>query len=241
MCLILIAYQVHPGFPLVVLANRDEFLARPARPMQWWPERPGVLAGKDLQAGGTWMGMSRSGRFAALTNHRDLTIPQRVGRSRGHLVLDALERDVQVDLKMAGYNLISGPWNELRYQDNLRGTDRALEPGIHGLSNAFLDTPWPKLLRTRDAFTEVLHAATPDDAALFRLMLDEGQAPDLMLPKTGVPLEVERALSAPFIRMDGYGTRCTTLLMVDRRGRVRMEERTYPASDGAVFEWSLEG
>lgn len=240
MCLILVSYRAHPRYPLIVAANRDEAYGRSSLPLHWWPERPSVVAGKDLLGGGTWLGMDRRGRFAALTNHRDLSRPERRGRSRGALVLEALQADPSVDRTMAGYNLLYGHWKNLKYQNNIDGTEASLQPGVHGLSNAVLDTPWPKVVRSREAFEAVVAAREPDVEALFSLMADDAMAPDTELPSTGLPLELERALSAPFIRTAGYGTRCSTVVMVDAEGNVRMEERSYVPEARAFFHFRMD-
>lgn len=227
MCLILVAYKAHPRYPLVLVGNRDEFLARPAEPLHWWADEPAILAGRDLQAGGTWLGVTTKGRLATITNHRDLRRPARNGRSRGALVVEALHRDVLVDASLDGYNLLHGPFDRLRYQNNVDGTDGPLVPGFHGLSNAVLDTPWPKVTRTLAGFRDLLLAGDPEEEALFALLADERPAPDADLPDTGLPLAVEKALSAPFIRMEGYGTRCTTVVLVDADGVAQVAERTH--------------
>lgn len=227
MCLVLVAYKVHPRYPLVLVGNRDEFLARPAEPLHRWSDDPTVLAGRDLQAGGTWLGVTTKGRLATVTNHRDLRRPSRKGRSRGALVVEALHRDVAVDASLEGYNLLHGPFDRLRYQNNVDGADGLLTRGFHGLSNAVLDTPWPKVTRTLAGFRDLLQAGDPEEEALFALLADERSAPDTDLPDTGLPLAVEKALSAPFIRMEGYGTRCTTVVLVGADGVVQVAERTH--------------
>lgn len=229
MCLIVLAYKVHSEFPLIVAANRDEFTDRPALPAQYWPDAPDILAGRDLKAGGTWLGLSTKGRFAALTNYRDMRRPRFIGPSRGHLVRSALEADFALPdtTLFEGFNLIHGSVDALRYHNNVDGTDRALAPGIYGLSNHLLDTPWPKVVRARDGMRRFLQQGTLssfDD--LFTLLGDIQQGPEDELPDTGIGLERERALSSIRIDMDGYGTRCSTVLSMDRGGTVDFEERT---------------
>jgi uncharacterized protein with NRDE domain len=236
-CLIALAYKVHPKYPFIIAANRDEFSERPTEPAHFWSDAPHVLAGRDLRAGGTWLGITRTGRFAAVTNYRDLRRPMPQGPSRGALVRQALEGsiDVQSTSVYAGFNLIYGPLQALRYHNNIQPTDIPLTAGIHGLSNHFLDTPWPKVVR---ATTELQRSlAAPDEDlvnGLFALLADEAPAPDDRLPDTGLPLELERAASSIFIRSEGYGTRCSTVLLVDNAGHVRFEERTVPG--GKVLE-----
>lgn len=234
MCLIVLAYKAHPRYPLIVAANRDEFLDRPASPAHFWPDAPYILAGRDLKAGGTWLGITTAGRFAALTNHRDLRRPSVSGRSRGALVRNALERDLPPlsGVEYEGFNLIHGRLNALRYLNNIDGTDIVLAPGIHGISNHLLDTPWPKVVRARERFTRIIAVDEPSMDDLFTLLSDPTRAADDALPDTGLDLERERALSSILITTEGYGTRCSTVVMVEMDGRVRFEERThYPKGE----------
>lgn len=237
MCLIALAFHAHPRFPLILAANRDEFLDRPAAPAHFWPDDPQLLAGRDLQAGGTWLGITRRGRFAAITNYRDLRRTFPAGPSRGALVREALEHDINpaATRVYAGFNLLYGPWDRLRYHNNIEGSDHALSPGVHGLSNHFLDTPWPKVVKAKQQLSALLEQ--PEGAlvdGLFALLADEARPPDNLLPDTGLPLEAERAAASIFIRSPGYGTRCSTVLLVQANGQVHFEERT--ADGGTVVE-----
>ena len=230
-CLIVLAYNVHPRFPLVLAANRDEFHERPTAPAHWWPAAPHIFAGRDLRAGGTWMGITRSGRFAALTNHRDLHRPARQGPSRGLLVRDALDGtlDVRGTDGYEGFNLLHGTVHELRYHNNLEPVDVPLPPGIHGISNALLNTPWPKVERAKEAVRKALDTSDGTlNEHLFALLRDDVRAADEHLPATGLPVEMERAVSPVFIQTNGYGTRCSTVVLVDAQGDVWFEERTWP-------------
>lgn len=236
MCLILIAWQARDDLPLLVAANRDEFFARPTAPAAFWHDAPQIAAGRDLEAGGTWLGITRSGRFAALTNFRD---PQRQlpdKRSRGELVANflaaatspadyaaAIEREAD---RYNGFNLLIADRRELRYVSNAGGVATALAPGIYGLSNHLLDTPWPKVTRARSQLAQSL-AAIPQTEPLFAMLRDEAIAPDAHLPRTGVSLEWERLLSAAFVRSPDYGTRCSTVVTVSADGEVRFEERSF--------------
>ena len=229
MCLITLAYRVHPRFPLIVAANRDEFRDRPAQAAHFWPDAPQLLAGRDLQAGGTWLGITRGGRFAAITNHRDMRLAPQPGPSRGLLVRLALERDIDAadGEPYAGFNLLYGHVEALHYHNNVQPAGLPLAPGIHGLSNAFLNTPWPKVEKARTTLDALLHR--PDTAlmeGLFALLADDQTAEDGRLPNTGLPPEQERAASAIFIRSPHYGTRCSTVLLVDAQGVVQFVERT---------------
>jgi uncharacterized protein with NRDE domain len=233
MCLILIAWRTHPDFPLVVAANRDEFYQRPTAAAARWPEDPRVLAGRDLEAGGTWLGVSDDGRFAAVTNVREPAVAKGV-RSRGHLTRDFLlgdrtpggfAREVEGPLH-SGFNLLLADQTELWYLSNREGDPRPLGPGIYGLSNRLLDTPWPKLVSAKARFAEAL-ASLPGQEAMFNILADPETAPDPTLPDTGVALEWERLLSAIFVQSDRYGTRASTVLTRDRQGAIQWEERRF--------------
>jgi len=236
MCLILVAWQTHPDYPLVVAANRDEFFARPTAPAAFWSDAPQVLAGRDLEAGGAWMGVTRTGRFAALTNFRDPTQTRSDAPSRGSLVADFLTGDEapgdylrrveQFGRRCNGYNLLVGDGTKLWWASNVAGESRALEPGVYGVSNHLLDTPWPKVGAGKTALKRALDGL-PDDRALFSLLLDDGVHPDAELPQTGVPLEWERLLSSAFVKSPGYGTRSSTVLCVERHGWAGFDEQTW--------------
>lgn len=229
MCLVVLAYKVHPGYPLMVAANRDEFHDRPTKPLHFWEDAPHILAGRDERAGGTWMGLTTAGRFAALTNYRDLRRPQVQGPSRGALVKHVLEQELGDGSTSIypGFNLIHGHFGDLSYHSNITGVRMALEPGIHGLSNHLLNTPWPKVQRAKAGMEAAVRGSKPDVEGLFALLADAEPAPDEALPDTGIGLEWERALSPIRIRTDGYGTRCSTVVLVDVEGNARYMERTY--------------
>lgn len=231
MCLIALAYNAHPRFPLIVAANRDEFRDRPVEPACFWREAPQLLAGRDLQAGGTWMGISLAGRFAAITNYRDLRRGATNGPSRGLLVREALEGSISTDgtERYEGFNLIHGNLDALHYHNNIQPAEELLAPGVHGLSNHFLNTPWPKVERAKEAMRKLL--ADRDEMlvkGLFELLADGEPAPEEHLPDTGLPRDLERAVSSIHIGGEGYGTRCSTVLLVSSDGRVRFEERSFP-------------
>lgn len=236
MCLILLAWRAHPDYPLVVAANRDEFFARPTAPTAFWPEAPHVLAGRDLEAGGTWLGVSRNGRFAALTNYRDPARNKIGAPSRGELVSRFLtglqspaayleELEFCAD-RYNGFNLVFGDPGGLWCFSNCGEGERQLAPGVYGLSNHLLDTPWPKVARGKSALNAALRAL-PDERPLFALLRNDSIAPDEALPRTGVSLEWERLLSAAFVRMPGYGTRSATVLLMDQSGKVRYIEQGF--------------
>lgn len=241
MCLIALAYKVHPGFPLIVAANRDEFLERPTRRMHFWDEAPDILAGRDERAGGTWMGLERNGRFAAITNYRDMRRTEQAGLSRGDLVRNVLEHGALAEdtTAYAGFNLLYGNVNALRYRSNISGVDRALEPGVHGLSNHFLNSPWPKVERAKRVMGEAIRTKVPSVVDLFRMLADDTAAKAEELPDTGIGAEWERTLSSIMIRAEGYGTRSSTVLLVAANGMVRIEERSFGPEHTEVFELKL--
>lgn len=236
MCLILVAWRSHPDYPLVVAANRDEFFARPTAPAAFWPESPDVLAGRDLQAGGTWLGITRSGRFAALTNFRDPASNRPDAASRGRLAADFLQGrqtpgqylyEVAGDARAYnGFNLLVGADGQLMWFSNAGGEACPLAPGIYGVCNHLLDTPWPKVEAAKSALAAAL-AALPDDAPMFGLLRDDTIHPDAALPRTGVSLEWERLLSAAFVKAPGYGTRSSTVLRVGKDGWTVLDEQTW--------------
>lgn len=243
MCLFLFAYDVHPRYRLVAAANRDEFLRREAAQAHAWGDRAGTFAGLDREGGGTWMGVTQAGRFAALTNYRDareVRSPSGGEPSRGALVRDYLSAQDGPAEHLAGvaaagalyrgFNLVAGDVRELAYVSNRAEGVRRVERGVHGLSNHLLDTPWPKVERGKAALAALLEASGGreiDPEALLAIMTDETVAPDASLPDTGVGLAMERALSPVFLRMPGYGTRCSTALLVERSGLVTFVERTH--------------
>lgn len=236
MCLIVVGWRSHPEFSLVAGANRDEFYERPSAPAQPWESHPGVLGGRDLRGGGTWLGVTRGGRFAAVTNHRDPLDARAAARSRGELTAGFLASDVPAATFAAqahalrgaynGFNLLVGDSEELWYVGSRdeRGA-RRLAPGVYGLSNALLDTPWPKLAASRDRFAEALRQIDPEPHVL-DLLADRTLAPDEQLPDTGVGLEWERALSSPFIATERYGTRSSTFVALER-ARLRFVEHNF--------------
>ena len=240
MCLMVMAYRCHPRYPFILASNRDEFLARPTQPAHEWNDGSGIIAGRDEEAGGTWLGITRAKRFALLTNHRDPLHPKPKKRSRGLLVTDALLGEaLDAHAQYEGFNLVHGPIDGLRYTNNNDGGDHAIEPGIHALSNAVLDTPWPKTIRARALFEQAIDRDVIDHDALFNLLKDDQRAKDDALPRTGVPLEWERALSSIFIRASDYGTRCSTVITVDNNGRAHFEERVHATDQRSVFQLDL--
>jgi len=245
MCLLVLAWRAHPRYRLILAANRDEYHERPATPLAKWPAPSEILAGRDEKAGGTWLGLDRARRYGIVTNFRELQRPRRSAPSRGRLIPDYLASGVSPEAHLArletdapgysGFNLILGDLEQLWYASNrLDQFSRALPAGIHGLSNEFLDSPWPKLQRVRRSFESWLHDAaefTPDEAvpALLAMLADRTPAPEGSA-STGLSPEWERTLSSPFVTHPSYGTRCSTILMIEPSGNTVMVERRFAAS-----------
>ncbi|MFO1432105.1 MAG: NRDE family protein [Candidatus Competibacteraceae bacterium] len=251
MCLILFAYRYRPKYELLLAANRDEYYNRPTAPMAFWEDAPDLLAGRDLAAGGTWFGVTRQGRFAAITNYRDPRTVRPEAPSRGPLVSDYLRgRESAWDylqhlLPRAalynGFNLLLGDAEGLFYYSNQGGAPQVLEPGLYGLSNHLLSTPWPKVKRGLEGLAALLDATTePDTAALLRLLEDRRRAPDHLLPNTGVDLEWERLLSPLFIESPNYGTRSSTVLRIGRQDGIEVTEKTWPEGSVRAFHFRLK-
>ena len=253
MCLIVFAKDAHPDYPLVFAANRDEFYARPTAAAHFWEEAPDVLAGRDERAGGTWMGITERGRWAAVTNVRtpeEIDTPKPAAPSRGALVANYLKGEDElaaymegiVPARYNGFNLLAGTPERLLYLSNYGagGVQEAgaqeVAAGIHGLSNAHLDTPWPKVERMKKRFAASLSESAVEPAALLDLLRDPEPAPDAALPDTGVEQEWERVLSAPFIISPAYGTRASTVLLIHRSGRVTFAERTFGTGGAELSE-----
>lgn len=241
MCLFFCAFEIHPTYRLIIAANRDEFYERPSQPAAFWSEAPELLAGRDLRGGGTWFGITRSGRIAAVTNYRDPRSHRDDAPSRGLLLTDyllgradAARYLAQLRSKAAaynGFNLVLGTARGLYYYSNRRGGAIALTPGLYGLSNHLLDTPWPKVAHGKEAIGDLLsRGGDPDPEALFDILSNRAIADDRLLPDTGVGLEWERLLSARFIASPAYGTRSSTLLFVDRQDRATFIERNFNAN-----------
>lgn len=249
MCLIVLAWHAHPDYPLIIAGNRDEFYTRRTRPAAWWGQAVSLLAGQDEEAGGTWFGITRRGRLAMLTNVRSPSERNPHAPSRGALVVAALQTPERVDRWLErhahrtaafnGFNMLAGdvmatdgnqPGSLHYYSNRHDAPPRMIEPGVYGLSNAFLDTPWPKVNRAVARFACTIASRVRIDD-LLDLMADRTLARDPALPQTGVPLDWERALSAIQIRANGYGTRATTALTVRADGLATFYERTFDTAD----------
>lgn len=236
MCMIVFAYRVHPEFPLLVAANRDEFYQRPTAPAAFWDEQPTILAGRDLECMGTWMGVTRSGRFSAVTNFRDPDDLRVNAESRGTLAGSFLAQDTPPDQFLAtvapnaaayrGFNLLLFDGDAMFYYTNRGGNPRRLGPGIYGLSNDMLDTPWPKVVTARKRLEQAL-APQPAVEPLFALLADTALADASALSQTGAGAQKERMLSAARIVSGTYGTRASTVLLQGRGGDLQYAERAY--------------
>ncbi len=242
MCLIFVAVRSHPRYKLVVAANRDEFYDRPTAPAAFWKDHPQIIGGRDLQAMGTWLGMTRSGRICMVTNFRDLRNIRPHAPSRGKLVTDFLlekssgeeylEKLAPHAKQYNGFSLIAGTIDALYYLSNYKEGLIQLNSGLFGLSNHLLETPWPKVEKGKLEIQKLLRSPSIHKEDLFEVLSDETISPDDRLPDTGVGVELERALSSAFIRNPGYGTRASTVILVDYANNVEFHERQYvPETD----------
>ena len=239
MCLVVIAWRQHADYPLIVAGNRDEFHVRPTQEAHWWADQPDILGGRDLQAGGTWLGLSRGGRFATVTNFRDADLPSAKLRSRGHLVTEFLQGDLAPESYLdtidgaayAGFNILVSDGETLGWYSNRGDGSRLLEPGIYGLSNALLDSPWHKVKRSKASLQDLLLRNRVNDSELLRLLDDRKKAPAESIDSGGIPFTKAHAISAPFIVLPDYGTRCSSIALLSSGGDWRFRERRF-AADG---------
>ncbi|MGN7387457.1 NRDE family protein [Sporosarcina sp. SAFN-015] len=245
MCLINFHFQDHPIYRLIVAANRDEFYERPTAPAHFWEDKPYLLAGKDLSQGGTWLGITKKGRFAALTNYRNPSEQKKNVRSRGEIVTNFLDSDLTAaeflkslqrkQAEYAGFNVIVGTSDELFYYSNIENEVKEISPGTYGLCNHFIDTPWPKVVKGKaDLRGLVEQKRVIQSSELFDILQHAEPFPDEQLPDTGVGKQLERILSSLFIKSEGYGTRSSTALLIDNENNITFVERTY--RDGEFVE-----
>jgi uncharacterized protein with NRDE domain len=249
MCLLVTGYHFHHRYPLIVAANRDELYGRPTAAAHWWDDVPGVLGGRDLEAGGTWMGITTTGRFAALTNYWESEQPHRNPPSRGELVREYLSGDEPPERFLEhlerhgneynGFNLIFGSPEQLFYYSNRATRYGALQPGIHVLSNHLLNTPWPKAERARRFFSGRALRDQPEPGDLLEMMNDVSEPEAQRDP--GTPAAQLRALARHSIRiaLPRFGTRASTVLIIDDRGSVRFTERTFDPEATRDFSFHL--
>jgi len=238
MCLLLLSYNLHPVYQMVLAANRDEYYDRPTGPLEFWNETPDILAGKDLKRHGVWLGATRTGRIAAITNYREPFLKLENAPSRGLLVSDFLKglqspQDYlnhieTIGHQYNGFNLIVGDKSGLFYYSNKGAGVQKIQAGLYGLCNHLLNTPWPKVEKGKSALDALLDSRkTIDIENIFNILNDKSHPPDDMLPDTGVGLEWERVLSPLFISSPLYGTRSSSVILIDRSGRLTFAERTF--------------
>jgi uncharacterized protein with NRDE domain len=248
MCLIVFAYRQHPAWRLIVAANRDEFYARPTAPLGFWDDAPDILAGRDVSAGGTWLGVDHSGRFSAITNFRDSRGVLQDAPSRGLLVSNYLRSGASAHTYLEtirararhynGFSLLVGDDDGLYYYCNREDAARELRPGFYGLSNHLLDTPWPKVLRAKCRLQRLVDADELEPRALLAILSDRTRPADEELPDTGAGLQWERIFSPIFITSETYGTRSSTALLLGHDGRASVTERQ--GAGGDLRSYSIE-
>ena len=256
MCLILFSYELHPDYRLILAANRDEFYSRPTASLDYWLDHPAVLAGRDLKGNGTWLGVTRSGRLAAITNYRESAAHMQDAPSRGILIRDFLtensspERYLKTVSKKSeaynGFNLIAGDPSGLYYYSNRAGRVRQLQPGLYGISNHLIDTAWPKIQRGKGLLKDQLSGREKIDIEkIWQVLADRSLPADEQLPDTGVGLQWERILAPLFISSPEYGTRSSSIVLMEYSGRTTFMERTFPdgannPGDGETVTYSFE-
>ena len=238
MCITLFAYDVHPKYKLILSNNRDELQVRPTATADFWNDTPSILAGRDLTAKGTWLGINRNGRLGNITNYRDFRIPQKENApSRGDLPTQFLNDQISAEEYLErlapeaeaynGFSILLGDGDHLAWFSNMEGEVRTLDAGIYGFSNALLDTPWPKVEKGKAFFNDIADHTDWTSEDLLRLMADQTPGPDHLLPDTGKDIEFERVVSPIFVANSFYGTRASSVLLVDREGKVDFIERSY--------------
>lgn len=255
MCLVALAYKVHPDYPLILVANRDEYHHRQAHPAHWWPDAPSVVAGKDLSAGGSWMASDHYGRLICLTNVRIGRAPQaEQALSRGKIVSDYIVQNIPANKYLTQlsdrshlfnpFNLLVFENDKLYYCNSLNRGHMSLPPGLYGLSNAYLDTPWPKVQATK---AHLQHAIIDDDINpdhLTNTLADRTPYAHELLPDTGIPKELEHLLSSAFIVSPTYGTRCTSVFWQDQKGKCYFRESNWFATGELAaqheFSWKAK-
>ncbi|MBC2713798.1 MAG: NRDE family protein [Desulfobacteraceae bacterium] len=252
MCLIAIATQNHPLYPLIIAANRDEFYHRPTAPLSFWEDQPNILAGRDLQQNGTWLGITKTGRIAAITNFREPAAMDPHAPSRGLLVSNFLASDHHPEdylqaIKNSGktyngFNLVVGDMHQLWWYSNKKNDIVKIKPGIHVISNHLMDTPWPKTQKIKSGIQDICNrnnAIDPED--IFQVLADKNRPPDDKLPDTGVGLEWERILSSVFVFSDIYGTRSSAVILAEPSGQMTFAERTFkPQKNAPTIEETRE-
>lgn len=246
MCLVGLAFKVHPKYPILLITNRDEAYARPTAQAHFWEDDPSILAGKDLEAGGTWMGVSKNGRFAALTNFRN---PMMLGddkKSRGELVTNYLKSSlgpkewlksiVNTASDYNPFNILVGNVEELFFMSSAYNQLTEVKPGVHGLSNDSLNTSWPKVTYLTKKLSTLIKTKKTSNTELFRALQNKKKAPVSKLPETGVGLALEKILSPAFIETENYGTRCSTILKISNEGEIHFSEKSHLLKENKLVE-----
>jgi len=249
MCIVFLAIEQHPDFPIILAANRDEFHRRNSLGLHIWPQHQGVIGGRDRQAGGSWLLASPDGKFATVTNIRE-GVPESAPLSRGEIPLQFVTADEPVAYleqlaarrsQYAGFNLLAGDSEQVWYFNSKTGLRESLKPGLYGLSNGRLDTDWPKVREGKQGFARLVTTiGGPDIPALFKLLSNTTQADSAELPDTGVPQQWEQLLSSIFIRHPQYGTRCSTLLLRDNAGSATLIERNFSAQGHQLDQRTIQ-
>ena len=247
MCLIAFAYKKHPNFPLIIIANRDEFYERPTKAVHFWDDAPHILAGKDLRMNGSWLGVSKSRRFAAITNYRDPSRPETGLLSRGAIVKSFLNTEkTSVDFVKelrgnkdlyGGFNVLLYDGEQMRHYNNVFDEHTVVVPGVHSVSNATLNSPWPKATFAAKVLQQAIDKETIETNQLISLLENDVIASEDILPDTGVGIYLERALSAAFVKLPNYGTRCSTAITINKKGHIQLQERTYEQGKFAFDKW----
>lgn len=246
MCLLLFSFNKHSDYPVILAANRDEFFERPTKAASFWEDCPSILAGRDLLKGGSWMGVSKEGRIAAVTNYREPSQNKPDAISRGALVSDYLKGNQSAEDYIQNvmtqshaydeFNLLVGDKQSLLFFCSIEDDYQTLKPGLYGISNGKLDSPWPKVVKGKTALEKIIQTSKkPDPGKLFDLLADKTIAADSELPSTGVSLEWERSLSPLFVQFEDYGTRSSTVLLIDKQGEVFFSERSFD-KEGQVID-----
>jgi uncharacterized protein with NRDE domain len=252
-CLLVFAWNAHARYRLVLAGNRDEYHARATDAAGWWPDSPDLLGGRDLEAGGTWLAVARDGRWGVVTNYREIADSGPAQRSRGELIVDFIHGNMPPQAfgparetlasQYAGYSLLVGDRDSLHYFTNRGAPSSPLPAGIHGLSNERLNTPWPKLERTRRRFEGLVAAGDPAPETLFELLADREPATADQVPRTGLDMALERLVSAPFVISQSYGTRSSHIVLAGHDDHVRFLERRFDAAGSTLgtseFEFDL--
>jgi uncharacterized protein with NRDE domain len=251
MCLIMISYDMHPKYRLIMACNRDEYYNRLTLPLDFWNTSPDILAGKDLRGKGTWLGVTKSGRLSAITNYRDPSTLKDAAPSRGELITDFLKGETapktymehikRVGHKYNGFNLIACDIRDCYFYSNMEQMIKKIKPGIYGVSNHLLDTPWPKVKKAKEAFKNIVTVnSIIDPETLFIALKDNTVPADEQLPDTGVGINWERRLSSIFIKSKTYGTRSSSIILYDRKGHITFVERTFIPSEGTDVQYSTK-